>query len=329
MAAGGSETKTGTIGIVHPGTAGPHSGNRTTAERWGDIFTHLGWNVFYTDSWDGTPCDVLVALHARHSHDSILRFHRRRPSAPIVVAGTGTDLYSDVEDGGEVRESLGLARRIVVLQALAVDALPQELRDRARLIHQSVPALEARPAPTPGVFEVAFLAHVRPVKDPLCAARAAALLPANTPIRILHLGGAIDEDLAAALEREAAKTDAFTSLGSLPRPEALQVLARSRLLVSTSRHEGGANVLSEALAFDVPIVATRIPGARGILGDDYPGFFPPSDAPALAALLVRASEDEAFYEALRTACRARAWIADPSVEFDAWHRLLEELTEEA
>jgi putative glycosyltransferase (TIGR04348 family) len=319
----------GTIGIVHPGTQGIPSGNLTTAERWSGMFEQLGWSVFRTEIWDGRPCDILVALHARKSHDSVLRFHREYPGSPILVAGTGTDLYSDIEDGGAVRESLGFAWRIVVLQPLAVLELPQELRQRARVIHQSVPARSQPPEPRSDVFEVAFLANIRPVKDPLCAVRAAKRLPASSSIRIVHMGVTIDPDLGEELAREAARTSRFTSLGSRPREEALERLANSRLLLSTSRHEGGANVLSEALALDVPILATRIPGSIGVLGEDYPGTFAVGDDAALAELLLRAETDAAYLADLRAACRERAWLVDPRTELESWKRLLDELATES
>jgi glycosyltransferase involved in cell wall biosynthesis len=73
--------------------------------------------------------------------------------------------------------------------------------------------------------------------------------------------------------------------GAVPRTEALAVLARSRLLALTSLQEGGANVVSEALAAGVPIVSSAIPGSIGLLGADYPGYFPVGDTEALATVL--------------------------------------------
>ena len=317
----------GTIGIVKPAATRKLGGNHVTAVRWENIFRQLGWNVVQMEGWDGTECDVLVALHARKSHDSVLRFSRTHPALPIVVAGTGTDLYSDVPDGGEVRESLGLATRIVVLQGEAIDALPSDLRERARVIYQSVEPPKTKTPSNPELFEVTFLANIRPVKDPLTAVRAARLLPDDTNIRILHIGGSIDEDLVRELDAERAGCEAFVSLGELEHEEALAVLSRTRLSISTSRHEGGANVVSEALAYDVPIIATAIPGTLGLLGSDYPGTFKVGNAEALAEILVRASTDEVFYHRLREACREQAWVTAPSNELESWKRLLSELAD--
>jgi putative glycosyltransferase (TIGR04348 family) len=317
----------GTIGLIHPeGEA--LGGNRVTALRWARILRRLGWRVFHGQSWDGRACDALVALHARKSHDSIVRFARAHPERPLIVAGAGTDLYTDVGDTGEVREALGLAQRIVLLQPLAIEQLEPDQRGKARVIYQSVPPPRAHAAQRADVFEVAMLANVRPVKDPLCAVEAARLLPPISRVRILHVGAVIDAELGRELERTARDLATYAWLGPRPRVEALALLARSRLLLSTSRHEGGANVLSEALACDVPVVATRIPGALGILGEAYAGTFPVGDARALCDLLQRAETDPGFLATLREACRGRKWLSDPATEVESWRRLLAELLPE-
>ena len=57
-------------------------------------------------------------------------------------------------------------------------------------------------------------------------------------------------------------------------------------MVLSSLSEGGANVISEAVAAGVPVLASRIDGSVGLL-DDYPGYFPVRDTAALARLLER------------------------------------------
>ncbi len=315
-----------TILIVRPPSDLAQDGNKTTADRWARLLTELGHEARVTEGWDGTPCDLLVALHARKSHDAVVRSHKAAPDRPILVCGAGTDLYSDVEpgEGDEVLESLRVASRILLLQELARERVPEELRDRARVLHQSALPMEDRPAPPEDHFRVAFLANVRPVKDPLTALRAAERLPEG--IRIVHAGAHIDPDLSQRLARRAADCRAFESRGPLSPEEARALIASSHLLLSTSRHEGGANVLSEALALEVPILCTNIPGSLGLLGSGYPGTFEVEDAKGLAAQIVRARDDEAFGSELRAACAERAWLANPKTEREGWRRLLAELT---
>lgn len=317
----------GTIAIVNP-VPQLRGGNRVTALRWAWIFRKLGWKVFQEESWSGRPCDMLVALHARRSNSSVVRFRRAHPDLPLVVAATGTDVYSDVADTGEARESFGLATRIVVLQPLSVEKLPEETRARARVVYQSVTPPRQRPAKLSDAFEVCTIAHLRPIKDPLRPALAARLLPASSRIRIVHLGGLIDEFMKGELDREVRENARFRWLGNRSRTEALEVLGRARLFVSSSRHEGGSNAVSEALAVGVPILATRIPGSLGLLGDDYPGTFAVEDTQGLADLMLRAENDADFYSELEKACRARAYLTDPAQELESWRELLEELRQE-
>lgn len=315
----------GTIGIVNP-VPQLRGGNRVTALRWAWVFRKLGWKVFREESWSGRPCDVLVALHGRRSNSSVVSFRRAHPDRPLIVAATGTDVYSDVPDTGEARESFGLATRIVVLQPLSVEKLPEETRGRARVVYQSViKPRKVRPKAR-DAFEVCTIAHLRPIKDPLRPALAARLLPRSSKIKILHLGGLIDEFMRAELDEEVRENPRFRWLGDRPRAEVLETLARSSLFVSSSRHEGGANVVSEALALGVPILATRIPGSLGLLGDDYPGTFAVEDSQELADLMQRAETDAEYYSTLEKACRGRAYLTDPAQEIESWRGILKELT---
>jgi glycosyltransferase involved in cell wall biosynthesis len=98
-----------------------------------------------------------------------------------------------------------------------------------------------------------------------------------------------------------------------------------RLLVLTSVAEGGANVVSEALACSVPVVSTDIPGSVGMLGPDYPGYFPVGDAKSLAELLESAAADPAFYRRLHDICRELRPLVDPAREREGWRALLQSL----
>ncbi|MFF8608909.1 selenoneine biosynthesis selenosugar synthase SenB [Streptomyces sp. NPDC015346] len=307
-------------------------GNGVTARRWARILTGLGHEVRVSLAYDEAPYDLLVALHAGKSAECVRLFAARRPGLPIVIGLTGTDLYPDFETSGVDRAVLDLAFRFVTLQELGALQLPPELRHRARVITQSLPpavAPDAASTPRTDCFEIAVLAHARPVKDPLLPAQAVRMLPAASRIRLSHAGGARDDGMLRQLTEESAANPRYTWLGPLPRGEALSLLARSRLLVLSSRHEGGANVVTEALALGVPVLSTRIPGSTGLLGADYPGYYPVGDAAALAAALTAAEENrDGFLDRLRAHCRDLAFLADPDRERDAWADLLAELRAE-
>ena len=96
---------------------------------------------------------------------------------------------------------------------------------------------------------------------------AKALLPPSSKIQVVHLGNALDETLAEEARKEMAVNPRYRWLGERPQAEALRMLASSRLMVLTSRLEGGANVVSEEIACSVPVISSRIPGSIGLLGE--------------------------------------------------------------
>src|SRR5215471_19562624 len=126
------------ICLVTPAPAGSWKGNRVTAERWAGLLSELGHRVEIAVEYRGEDCDLLVALHALKSHSSIRRFRDARPSDPLVVGLTGTDLYGDIHTRPDAVESLDLATCLVLLQPLGRVMLPGAVRDKARVIYQSV-----------------------------------------------------------------------------------------------------------------------------------------------------------------------------------------------
>lgn len=311
--------------IVTPTAIGSTHGNGVSARRWAAILRDLGHEVEVSEGYRGGDYSALLALHARKSADAVRAFHADHPRAPIVIALTGTDLYPDLITAEVDPDVLGLAARLIVLQPHGLAQLGPDLAERARVIVQSVPPIPSRP-PRTDCFEVAFLAHIRPVKDPLRLAAATRLLPADSRIRVNHVGEARDEALAAEAARESRANPRYTWLGPTMRDQALALLAGSRLLAITSLHEGGANVVSEALAARVPVVASAIPGSIGLLGEDYPGYFPAGDEEALAEALYAAEQDrEGYYERLCECCLALHGLVDPAKERDAFAALLRDL----
>jgi putative glycosyltransferase (TIGR04348 family) len=309
------------ICMVTPAAPRSLSGNRVTALRWARLLGRLGHRVTLVEEYDGEACDLMVALHARKSARSIERLAEERPGTPTVLALTGTDLYGDLRACPMAKLSLELAAAIVVLQPEGLRELPDWARARARAIVQSAEPVRAQP-PRRDAFEVALLAHLRPVKDPFRTAMAARLLPATSRVRIVHAGAGLDPDLAQRARSEQSSNPRYRWLGGLPRWRALRVMARSRLLVMTSRSEGGANVLSEAIAAGVPVLSSRIPGSTGVLGGDYPGLFAVGDTHGLASLLERAEMDAEFRGALTAWCRRLAPLVEPARERKAWRDLL-------
>jgi putative glycosyltransferase (TIGR04348 family) len=313
------------IQLVTPAPLRLNNGNKITAVRWAAMLKQLGHRVRVTQSYDGDECDLLIALHARRSADSIRRFRRLHPDLPLVVVLTGTDLYRDIHNDRQAKESLELASRLVVLQRMGLRELPGRLRAKTRVIYQSSEPLDGAATGRGKLFRICLIAHLRREKDPLRAALAARRLPKDSRIRIIHIGLSLDEKLTEKARTEALRNPRYRWLGQRSHRQTRKLLAQSRLLCITSKMEGSSNVLSEALASDVPVVATRIPGLVGTLDEDFPGYFPVGDTDALRNLLIRAERDPVFYRRLKKHCRRAAKWVRPARERASWRRLLQDL----
>lgn len=314
------------IRIICPAARSSRTGNRTTAQRWARILRGLGHRASIHDHYAGERCDLLIAMHARRSAAAVRTFHRRYPQRPLVVALTGTDLYRDLSRSRSAQHALALASRLILLQPLGVHQLPATLRSKARVIYQSAIAGRRRSAPNAATFDVCVIANLRPVKDPLRTALAARALPSASRIRVLHIGAPLSPALAHRARNEMQRNPRYHWLGERPPAQVRALLPRCRLLVLSSRLEGGANAVSEAITAGVPVLATRVPGSCGLIGERYPGLFPVGDSAALCALMRRAETDPRFYATLARACAQQAPLFHPARESRAWARLLKELT---
>jgi putative glycosyltransferase (TIGR04348 family) len=269
--------------------------------------------------------ELLLALHAVKSAPAVAEFRRRFPGRPVCVALTGTDVNQDGSTAGVLHETLRVADRIIALQDQMAARVPAEHRHKVRVIVQSFAPPPDLPTPRTDCFEVCVLGHLRAVKDPLLAAEAVRELPASSRLHVVQLGGVLETEYAERARREQATNPRYEWRGELPRAEAVRIMAGCRLLVMTSRSEGGPSAVSEAVACRVPVVSTPTGGVVGLLGEDYPGYFPVGDAAALRALLLRCELDLKFLGELRAACdRVRPRVA-PSAERAAWATLVREL----
>jgi putative glycosyltransferase (TIGR04348 family) len=284
----------------------------------------LGHSVRIAIRWDGRPADAMIALHARRSHASIAEFSRRHPDRPLAVVLTGTDLYRDIRSDREAQASLAMADRLVVLQDMGRLELPSRLRRKTSVIYQSAEAPAVSPR-TSSRFRVAVLGHLREEKDPFRAALALAHLKDLPNLEVLHLG----EALLPEMEREARRLmhldPRYRWLGGVAHGAALRWLAGSRLMVLSSRMEGGANVVCEAAAARVPVLASRVSGNVGMLGRGYPGYYRLGDERGLARLIRRAALDPGYYSRLKRLTAARRPLFLPAAERAGLRALLSDL----
>lgn len=311
------------IVLITPDGPTSRTGNRVAASRWARILRHLGHRVRIAADYDGRPADLMVAVHAWRSAAAIERFKARFPDRPVILQLSGTDIYHYIDtDPMPTLRSMELADRLVALNDLAWRVVPRKFRARLCVILQSAARLPSPRRPGTRTVTVSVIGHLRDVKDPLRAAEAARLLPADSRVRIEQVGRAYTPAWAARAEAEMKANPRYRWRGDVPAAAVRRLLARSHAMVISSLSEGGANVISEAAVAGVPVLATRMDGNVGLLGAGYPGYFPVGDTRALARLLHRLERDRPFAAQLGKALARRAPLFRPAREIAAWRRLL-------
>jgi putative glycosyltransferase (TIGR04348 family) len=316
------------IVIISPALADANNGNWQTARRWQHLLSPH--RVRIVRQWPDAQADgdgVMLALHARRSAESIQAWHDEHGQRGLGLVLTGTDLYRDIAHDTQAQRSLALAHSLVVLQGLGVKSLPSEHQAKARVIFQSTGTRQTL-AKTSRHLRVVMVGHLRDEKDPLTLMAAARLLPADSGILIDHVGAPLDAALGQAAQATQAQCPHYRWLGAMPHAQTLQRIQRAHLLVHTSRMEGGAHVLMEAMRSGTPVLASRIDGNLGLLGEDYAGLFEAGDAHELADLLLRCRADQnqnSLMAHLGHQCAWRTPLFEPQAERAALHRWVQDL----
>jgi putative glycosyltransferase (TIGR04348 family) len=299
------------VGIVTPARKSSNNGNWQTAWRWSRLLAEH-YKTLILNEWRGESVDVLLALHARRSASSITAWHAAR-RGPLAVVLTGTDLYRDIDSDASAKTSLIHADCLIVLQELGPRRLSAELRSRCVVCFQSCTNRQTL-TKTDAHLRALAVGHLRDEKSPGTYFEAARALRGRGDILLDHIGAPLDPALAKKARALAQSNPHYRWLGELDHATTRRRIQQAHVLVHTSRMEGGAHVVAEAVRSGTPVIASRIDGNVGMLGRTYGGYFEWNDARALAALLQRARDEPDMLPALARQCRVRAPLFDPARE---------------
>lgn len=303
--------------IVTPYPAAANNGNVRTAERWARLLGGHYRTIVRTPADELVDADLLIALHARRSHEVLCRWRAHSSSRPALLVLTGTDLYHDVPvHDAAAMHSLELADALVVLQERGIAALPGPVQAKAGCIYQSAEALP-RYAKSAERLRVLFVGHLREEKDPFTFIRAAAEFGRHRHIEFAMIGGMRDPALETPTHELLALAPNVRMLGIRSHRETRERIRRAHLLVVPSRMEGGANVIVEAVNSSTAVIVSDCDGNLGMVGPGYPGTFPVRDPQGLAHLIARCWTEPAFLRSLEAACAARAPLFTPEAERNA------------
>ena len=142
-------------------------------------------------------------------------------------------------------------------------------------------------------------------------------------ISMLVIGSGPAMPQLKALEREVGMHDRITFTGRLGPDQAMERLSKSGVFVLASAGEGRPNVVLEAMATGVPIVASDIGGVRELIGNNKRGLlFPVGDAAQLASCIKKVMDDPGL--GYRLAGRASLWLKEQDL---TWKRTAQRYAE--
>ena len=312
--------------LITPALPRSRAGNRVTATRWKNILYELSHQVEVKTAFGGGRYDAMIALHAWRSAQSIRQFKEQSPDKPLIVALTGTDLYRFINSHPKpTLHSIKVATALVTLHDLAYLVVPEESRKKITVIYQSAQPVTRAKTSNKRHFDVCVVGHLREEKDPLRAAYAARSLPTSSRIRIKQFGKPHTPQWGERAQKEMQNNPRYHWYDEVPHWQIRRQYASADLMVLSSRMEGGANVISEACVARLPVIASNIDGSIGLLGKDYPGYYPVGNTKSLRKLLLKAEADASFLAKLQKACSVKAGRFTYPKEKSGWEKLLRRL----
>ncbi len=284
------------------------------------------------------PPDVLLTAWAYPDACAAVRL-ARAARLPCVAIAQGTDINDYLRyplRRGIILRHLRQAAAVVtrseaLRQCLLAAGLPAA---RVRTIYNGVDTELFCPASDPGSARrelglseadvvVLFVGNFAPVKNPLLAVHAFAALRERFPSqrwRLLMVGAGPLH--ARARDASASLGSAVTLVGACPQAKVVRFMQVADVLCVPSCNEGVPNVIREALACGLPVVATRVGGIPEILTDPRVGeLVEPGQPLALAEALART----VAHRPLREACRRQALAFSWDETVRRYHELLMEV----
>jgi len=315
------------ISLITPAKKHSKNGNRASAMRWARFLRDMGHRVHVDLQYLGERTDLMIALHAWKSAASIKRYRTVYPKGPLIVALGGTDVNTFLKSNPTVTEqSMDDADALVGLHERIKDELPIRFHKNLHIIKQSATPIPAQRDPTKRHFDICVIGHLRAEKDPFCTAFASRLLPPESRLRIIHLGKAHSPNWAKKAKLEMDYNPRYIWRGEVQKWQVRREYIKTHLMVISSNQEGGANVVSEAIMARVPIIASHIPGNIGLLGREYPGYYPVGDRSALASMLHRAESKPSFLKLLEAHGRKIQTDFTPKMEALKWNQIVQLVT---
>ena len=226
----------------------------------------------------------ITVLGADRSYKEIVAFGIEQSDGVTTVSES---LKRDTERELEVRREIRVIPNFI---------------DCERNRRVDVPELRARFAPN-GERLLIHVSNFRPVKRVTAVVDVFARVHQAVPSRLLMVGDGPDASDAMALARSLGVGDAVAFLGEQDR--VVPLLSAADIFLLPSAQESFGLAALEAMACELPVVASRVGGLPEVVEDGVSGFLhDPADLEGMAQSALRLLTDEALR--LRAAVRSRA-----------------------
>lgn len=287
-----------------------------------------------------TKAGDIIALRRviqRERPDIVLAFLTKNILLTLVAAlGLGPKVICCERNNPEQQQahplwnaSLRLAYRradLIICQTAAVTrCIPEAVHDRVRVIPNPIgkwpiPSEHFSPKTIAAVGRLTFQKGFDILIDSF--GRIAADHP---EWRLQIWGGGPDRDALAAQAQASAAAERIEFMGLSDRPGSW--LREADIFVLPSRYEGFPNVLGEAMAAALPVIASNCDfGPAEMIDDGKDGIIVAvEDRAALAAAMARCMDDPELREQMGTAAALSARRYSPQNILRKWDRALEEL----
>jgi N-acetyl-alpha-D-glucosaminyl L-malate synthase BshA len=271
---------------------------------------------------------------ARHHRLDVMHVHYAIPNAvsavmareilapqplPVVTTLHGTDVtlvgtdpnYLETTRWGIIQSdavtAVSASLRRATIEQLGIqnhiDVVPNFIDPQRYENARSGPG--ARRWAQPGERLLVHISNFRPVKRVLDVVETFRRVRAQVPSRLLMVGDGPERGKVEQHCRENRMCDAITFVGSLPLIEEVLVGADLFLLPSASESFGLSAL--EAMACEVPVIATDAGGLPEVVEDGRTGFLlPVGDVEGMAQAALRLLADEELRRAFGAAGRRRA-----------------------
>ncbi len=237
---------------------------------------------------------VITTLHGT---DITLLGSDRSYSEIVAFSIEQSDAVTAVSESlkADTFRELGVTREIRVI--------PNFL-DCATYRRREVSNLRARLAPR-GEKLVVHVSNFRPVKRILAVIEVFARVRARVPARLLMVGDGPDLTEASRLARVLGLSDAVDFLGE--QDQVVPLLSMADVFLLPSAQESFGLAALEAMACEVPVVASNIGGLPEVIEEGISGFLHPlDDLDGMAQSTIRLLTDAALHKRTAEAARAAA-----------------------